>query len=338
VCGLDDVDGEVSANMGEPVSRQQFDATLKELCAGVADPRAGLFGPTSTTWNLNRHGLLFLGGGRALLLQTAHPWVAHAVEQHSRFREDPHGRGERTFKAVGAMVFGDLDMAMRAARRVHAVHGRVRGELQVPVGAFPKKTRYDANQVEGLLWVFATLWETSALVYDTFIAPLSEEEKEAYYAEGKRFAACFGIPREALPADWSSFLAYNERMWGSLELEVDAVSREIAHYVLKPPSPALAPLMAWYEIMTAGLMPERIRQQYRFAFGRLERLVYDASVAAIRAGYPFLPEYMKYTPNYFHARRRARGDGLYDPVALRIERLLFGRTRASARSETDSAA
>ena len=201
--------------MRTPVSRTQLEQVLEHLRSQVPDPRAGLFGPGSMTWKLNRHNILGLGGGRALLLQTAHPWVAHAVEQHSRFREDPHGRGERTFKAVGAMVFGDLDMAFRAARRVHAVHGRVKGELPARVGDFARGTRYDANQVEGLLWVFATLWETSALVYELVVAPLSDDEKEQYYTEGKRFAACFGIPLDALPADWSAFIAYNERMWNS---------------------------------------------------------------------------------------------------------------------------
>jgi len=312
------------------VSRKQFEQILDHLRAQVPDPRAGLFGPGSMTWKLNRHTLLGLGGGRALLLQTAHPWVAHAVAQHSRFREDPHGRGERTFKAVGAMIFGDLDMAFRAARRVHAVHGRVTGEMPVRVGAFERGTRYDANQVDGLLWVFATLWETAALVYELVVAPLSDEEKEDYYAEGKRFAACFGIPPEALPTDWPAFLAYNEQMWNSSKLEVDTVSLEIARYVLQPPQAALAPVTEWFRIMTAALMPVRIRHQYQFAFGVFERAVYETSIRAIRLGYPLLPGYAKYAPNYFHARSRASGNGVYDPTALRIERAVFGKPRASA--------
>ncbi len=316
--------------MSTPVSRKQFDQVLADLRSQVSDPSAGLFGPGSVTWKVQRHNVLGLGGGRALLLQTAHPWVAHAVEQHSRFREDPHGRGERTFKAVGAMVFGDLEMAFRAARRVHAVHGRVKGAMSTRVGAFEHGTRYDANQVEGLVWVFATLWETSALVYELVVAPLGDEEKEQYYAEGKRFAACFGIPAEALPADWSDFLAYNERMWGSLELEVDSVSLEIARYVLQPPQPALAPVMEWFKIITAGLLPSRIRHQYQFPFGVFERALYDASLRAIRLGYPLLPGYVKYAPNYFHARSRASGKGIYDPTALRIEQAIFGKPRASA--------
>ena len=316
--------------MSTPVNRKQFERVLAQLRSEVSDPAAGLFGPGSVTWKVQRHNVIGLGGGRALLLQTAHPFVAHAVEEHSRFREDPHGRGERTFKAVGAMVFGDMDMAFRAARRVHAVHSRIKGALSVRVGAFEAGTRYDANQVEALMWVFATLWETSALVYERLVEPLSDAEKEQYYNEGKRFAACFGIPFDALPGDWADFLAYNERMWNSAELDVDAVSLEIARHVLQPPRPALAPLMEWFKIMTAGLMPERIRHQYRFAFGRLEQGVYEASLRALRLGYPVLPHYVKYAPNYFHARWRAGGKGIYDPTVLRIEQTLYGRNRPRA--------
>jgi uncharacterized protein (DUF2236 family) len=52
---------------------------------------AGLFGPGSLTWRVNREGVLLLGGGRALLLQVAHPLVAAGVAEHSNYREDPFG-------------------------------------------------------------------------------------------------------------------------------------------------------------------------------------------------------------------------------------------------------
>lgn len=315
--------------MSEPVSRELLEAELIALRAQTPNPAAGLFGPGSVTWKINRHVALMLGGGRALLLQTAHPWVSYAVAEHSKFRTDPHGRGERTFKAVNAMVFGDLDMAFRAARGVHAVHSRVTGELPARVGAFDAGTPYDANQVEGLLWVFATLWETAALVYELVVGPLSLEEKERYYDEGKRFAACFGITESDMPPNWHEFIQYNERMWNSLELEVDAVGLEIADYILQPPKPSLAPAMEWYKIITAGLMPERIRHEYRFCYGRLERRIFEASMAAIRTGHRLTPGYLKYAPVYFHGLRRAAGRGLYDPLALRIESAMFGKRRGA---------
>src|SRR5436189_10963 len=40
---------------------------------------AGLFGPDSVTWRVNREGVLLLGGGAAIILQLAHPLVAAGV-------------------------------------------------------------------------------------------------------------------------------------------------------------------------------------------------------------------------------------------------------------------
>ena len=51
----------------------------------MPDARTGLFGPASVTWKVNREAVLLLGGGRALLLQVAHPLVAAAVAAHSDF-------------------------------------------------------------------------------------------------------------------------------------------------------------------------------------------------------------------------------------------------------------
>ena len=64
------------------------------------DETLGFFGPESMTWRIAREAAMFLGGPRTLILQIAHPAVAAAVEQHSDFRADPMGRGQRTFETV----------------------------------------------------------------------------------------------------------------------------------------------------------------------------------------------------------------------------------------------
>lgn len=72
---------------GEALAR-----SLERLRGEVGDPRAGLFGPDSKLWEVNKHSISFLGAGRAALLQLAHPWVAWAIDQHSNTRSDPFGR------------------------------------------------------------------------------------------------------------------------------------------------------------------------------------------------------------------------------------------------------
>jgi len=78
--------------------------------------------------------------------------VAFAVDQHSQTRTDVVGRFQRTFRAVFAMVFGELDDALTAARRVHSIHTRIHGTFPHAVGAWPAGTPYHANDADSLRW------------------------------------------------------------------------------------------------------------------------------------------------------------------------------------------
>jgi len=286
------------------IDRGKLERSLDNIRGRVKDPQAGLFGPGSMVWRVNREQVLGLGGGRALLLQTAHPFVAHAVEQHSKFRTDPHGRGVRTFKALFAWIFGDLDSALVAARRVHAVHSKITGAMPHGVGAFPSGTPYAANMDEALLWVHATLWDTPILLYERFVEKLTRQEKEQYYEETKLFALLFGIPESITPPTWGDFLEYCAKMHDSDVLTCDEVAREIARYVLTPQAPSQAGLMKWMTVMTAGLLPERIRYQYHFTWGRYEELVFESSMKALSATWRRFPKEVREAPIYRRAQRR----------------------------------
>src|SRR5262249_62395635 len=98
---------------------------LSFVRGSAAGPLRGIFGPRSITWGINREAAIFLGAGRALLLQLAHPCVAAAVEQHSDTFANPIGRFHRTFRTVFTMVFGTLDQSLDAARRLHRRHSAI---------------------------------------------------------------------------------------------------------------------------------------------------------------------------------------------------------------------
>ncbi|HET8777890.1 MAG TPA: oxygenase MpaB family protein, partial [Candidatus Limnocylindria bacterium] len=57
---------------------------------------AGLFGPDSVSWRVDREVLVLAGGSCALLMQAAHPFVAAGVVEHSTYATDPFGRLLRT--------------------------------------------------------------------------------------------------------------------------------------------------------------------------------------------------------------------------------------------------
>ncbi|MBV9686893.1 MAG: DUF2236 domain-containing protein, partial [Alphaproteobacteria bacterium] len=168
---------------------------LKIVQSAAAGGSAGIFGPDSVAWRVDREAAIFLGAGRALLLQLAHPWVAAAIGQHSRTLADPIGRFHRTFQVAFTIVFGTTSQAIAAARRLHRRHAAVTGTLGESSGAFPAGSAYAANEVAALRWVHATLTDTALLAFQLVKPPLSNEDREQYYAESRLSGALFGIPQ-----------------------------------------------------------------------------------------------------------------------------------------------
>jgi uncharacterized protein (DUF2236 family) len=292
------------------VGRRELEAALEGLTREVRDPAAGLFGPGTATWDISREAVIFLGAGRAALLQLAHPWVAQAIAHHSETRVDPHHRFVRTFTNVFDMVFGDLPAALAAARRVHRVHESIRGQLDEATGAFPAGSSYLANEPEALFWVHATI-----MVYEMVVRPLRPEERAAYYRESVRFTRLFAIPERVIPPTWDAFMAYNRRMWASDTVTVSGAAREVAHHILHLGHPALAPVSAWFRAVTAALLPERLRAGFGLRCGLPERAALTATARGLHLATRLLPERLRYLPAYVEAQGRVAGrkpSGLVD--------------------------
>lgn len=303
------------------VSREDFLRSLERARAHVGDEHAGIHGPGSISWKVNREAVLFLGGGRASLLQLAHPFVAHAVDQHSDTRNDVQGRFQRTFMNVYAMAFGDLSAALASARRVHNIHSRVHGEITEDVGPFARGTPYLANDAEALLWVHATLVDTAMQVYELTVRGLSDAEKQRYLDESRVFAWLFGIPDEILWRTWEDFQRYVDEMHRSEVLTVGAPARSMAEFLMRPPTPALRPLTDWYVIVTAALLPERLREQFDVRYGLFERAVFESSIRLLRRAYRRMPKRLRYVPAYVEASRRIAGQPGTDRFGRLLERI-----------------
>src|SRR5262249_48980962 len=94
-----------------------------------AESAAGDLGAGRVTWRIGRENALLLGGGRATLMQLAHPLVAAGVGQHSSYSSDPWGRLYRTLEFTQRMAFGDVEDARDAAHAVNRLHLGVTGRL-----------------------------------------------------------------------------------------------------------------------------------------------------------------------------------------------------------------
>jgi uncharacterized protein (DUF2236 family) len=256
----------------------------------VADE--GLFGPGSISWRVDREAALLLGGGRALLMQLAHPAVAQGVADHSDYREHPIRRLNRTLDLSLTMVFGTRRQVREAAARINHRHTTIRGE------------GYSALDPELLLWVHATLVDSTIKTYQTFVGRLEPAQWERYYQESKQVGQLLGIPAGRFPPGLPEFEAYVARVLAE-EAEPGDLARELARHVLRPPLRLVPPPVFWpVAAITAGLLPAPLRREYRLPWGRAERSLFALSRRLMPRLLPATPPPVRYVALARRAYRR----------------------------------
>ena len=247
--------------------------------------RLGLFAEDSITRRVNRENILLLGGGRALLMQLAHPKVAAGVDEHSDFRAHPIRRLRRTIRMTMAIVFGDRETALAAARRVNQVHAKVQGG------------DYRALDPDLLLWVYATLADTALVTYDTFVQRLLPPERETFHDEFKLLGELLGISGDRFPSTVRDFVEYLERMVSSGPVRVDERARELASQVMQPRVRLLSgPVMLPLNVITTGLLAPALREQYGLPWGRRQQRAYRLAVAVLPRVIALTPPLLRVWP------------------------------------------
>jgi uncharacterized protein (DUF2236 family) len=258
--------------------------------------RAGLFGPETVTWRVNREAVLLLGGGRALLMQVAHPLVAAGVERHSGYERHPWRRLVRTLDVVTRIVFAERAESERAAARLWGVHARVRGRAG-------DGSAYDARDPDLLLWVWATLVDSSLALYTRCVGELSAGEVERYYAEQTRFAVACGVPEGHWPPDHAAFERYLRATTREV-LRVGEDARRIAATVVGRGPLALRAPFALVDLASVGLLPAELRAAYGFPWGSGRERALRVLLAGVRAARPLLPGPLREFPAARAAARR----------------------------------
>ncbi len=252
--------------------------------SGPMDVQDSKLNDDSAIRRLNRESILLLGGGRALLMQIAHPKVAAGVAAHSSFRGDRLGRFLRTVRPVYAMVFGTPEESMHAAASIARRHVTVVGP------------GYRADDPDLQRWVYATLVDTVLATFDRFVGHISPELEADFLDDAAKIGQLLGIPHELLPTDATAFRAYVDGMIDTLE--VSDVARVLAAEIFAPRPLYAAPAVAALREVTAGLLPKRLREQFGMGWGpRRDSLLSAASVAS-RTLWPRLPRALRAPPRF----------------------------------------
>ncbi len=201
---------------------------------------------------------MFVGGVRALLLQSLHPLAMAGVAAHSGYKGDPWGRLQRTSHFVAVTTYGTATDAAAMVRRVRAVHRTV-------VGTAPDGRRYDASDPHLMRWVHIAEVDSFLVAHQRYGSrPLDAEGRDDYVSDMARVAEEIGVP--GAPRTEAELRAqlqeYRPELRGTPE------AREAARFIiLEPPLPLLA--RAPYGVMSAaavGLLPLWARWQLRLPY------------------------------------------------------------------------
>lgn len=195
---------------------------------------------------------MFVGGLRALLLQSLHPLAMAGVAEHSDYRGDPWGRLQRTSTFLAVTTFGPAADAQRAVDKVRGIHHRVNGVA-------PDGTPYDASDPHLLEWVHIAEIDSFLAAHQLYGAqPLDQAGRDGYVADTARVAEALGVqnpPRTELELR-ERIEAYRPELRGT------AAARDAARFLLLTP-PLPLPARVPYGALAAtsvAMLPEWARK------------------------------------------------------------------------------
>ncbi|WP_326701060.1 DUF2236 domain-containing protein [Streptomyces sp. NBC_01754] len=276
--------------------------------------------PGGVLWSLagDVRGLLMLPA--ALTLQVAHPAVGAGVDEHSVFRTDPWGRGERSLRSLQLWVYGG-EAAAEEGRRLRKLHRTIQG-------TDTRGRRYHALAPANYAWVHATGFPVYRHASRYLVRPLTGAQERALYREWLQVGRILGIHDRDMPQTIEEFWPYYRAVLAG-GIERTAVVEELVATDQPVPPPdrgplvlrllfralwpvLLPPLARFRRFVTVGLMPPDAREALGLAWSDAEERRLRRFCGLVRRVVPVLPERLRYLPPArraraaWHAERGAR--------------------------------
>ena len=237
------------------------------------------------------------GAGRAILLQVAHPKVAQGVSEHSRFTENPLKRLRGTLDYIYGTTLGTPEESEWVAGAVNRIHTYVTGP------------GYSANDPDLQLWVAATLYKSAVEIYELTLGPMPAAMQEEFCRESALYGILLGCPEDMWPSSVAEFEEYWNSALAALVISDDA--KRICHDLLYSRAVPfyLRPLLPVNRLITTGLLPERLRNEFGLVWGPRRERLFRFGLRVARLTYPRVPRRVRRLPMTFYMqyfRRRFR--------------------------------
>jgi uncharacterized protein (DUF2236 family) len=282
---------------------------------GTRNDLRGL-GPDSLTWRFFGDMRMALVGPRAAVLQNMLPALGQGVLDHSVFFDETFARVKRSAGPILNTVYGG-DRAQSIGLKVRDYHTGIKGTM-------PDGSRYHALDPETYYWAHATFLDNILYGAETFIRPLSEDEKRRIYEESKTWYRMYGVSDRAMPEDWEAFQAYWKRMLDEVIVPHKTARYGVGYVTKGLPRPKRIPKPVWRLVgpplnsvarfITVGGLHPRMRELLDTPWSEADERRYQRFAAFVRRlnrVWPLLPEAVRYVPQarraFARERRHARG-------------------------------
>jgi uncharacterized protein (DUF2236 family) len=180
-----------------PRLRSQLGEAIFHKVAGAEGPkrRDRIHGQPGPRWfpagspiqQVHGDASMFVGGMRALMLQSLHPAAMTAVAEHSGYRGDMWGRLARTSTFLATTTFGAASDAEAAVNAVRRIHDRITGTM-------PDGTPYTASDPHLLKWVHVAEIDSFLRAHQVYGArPLDQAGRDEYVAQTAVVAEKLGV-------------------------------------------------------------------------------------------------------------------------------------------------
>lgn len=278
----------------------------------VSYPDDAVLGPDSLIWRYfgDIRVMFFLGTG--LIVQTAHPVIGKAVDEHSDYRTDAYGRLKRSLDLLWPVIYNDVAGAREYGRMLRERHRTIKGT------GYDGKP-YHALNPEPYLWVHMTAYNGIVNMAKFFGEELDEAQKQQLFKEWLQMGRQMGIRDQDMPADVPAYEAYwakmlNERLERNPTL--DYLLR--ADYFLKRPKPPVAllpdflwaaarmPLGAALYLTTRAAMSPEFRAKFDVPWTDKDQRNFERLMKIVNFSYRFLPERARWLPPAWKAVRDSR--------------------------------
>ena len=231
----------------------------REFVHGSAGPR--WFDPESPIGRVHGDASMFVGGIRAIMMQSLHPAAMQGVADHSGYRGDMWGRLASIANYIAITTFGTERHALQTIDAVRRAH-------EVVVGTMPDGSRYEANDPHLLKWVHAAEIDSFLEAHRRFgHRPLTPSETDTYVAQTAVVARHLGVLEPpTIHAELRRVLAdYRSELRGT------EAAREAIHFLIRHPDLPVAARPPYLALVggAVGLLPRWARRELDLPYAPL---------------------------------------------------------------------